>query len=66
MLEEMEEKTAGGIIKKFKAVIESDYFAELPSTAIITKGIIENALWSKSETLNAFNEIYRECKAFID
>jgi len=41
-LEGMEEKTAGGIVAKLKAVLESDFFQTLPMYATIKSGVSES------------------------
>lgn len=48
-LEEMEEKTARGIIQKLKAVTDSDYFKSLPGTAVIKSGGNNAYQWSKAQ-----------------
>ena len=56
-LSEMEEGTAGGIIAKLKAVIESNYFDGLPDQSIIKSGMVDNWLWIKKDVLHECREI---------
>jgi hypothetical protein len=64
-LDSMEEETGGGIIKKFKAVVDSDYFKKLPSSATIESGYISKYLWSKDETKEECDRIWNECKKYL-
>ena len=64
-LEEMEEKTAGGIILKIKTVVESDYFKNLPENAVIKSGINYAYQWSKTEAKAEAERIWNECKSFL-
>jgi hypothetical protein len=64
-LDSLEEKTAGGIVLKIKKVIDSEYFASLPNTAIIESGAVKDYEWKKSEAKKEADRIYSECKDFI-
>lgn len=61
-LDSMEQETAGGIIKKLKAVIESSYFESLPASKIISTGGNASFQWFKSDAKAKANEIWNECK----
>lgn len=58
-LSEMEEGTAGGIIAKLKAVIESEYFNDLPDQSIIKSGMVDNWQWVKKDVLYECKEIIK-------
>lgn len=64
-IEEMEEKTAGGIVRKVRAVVESEYFEQLPPTAVIKSGAIENYQWNKEEARKEMLRIWNECKKYL-
>lgn len=55
----MEEGTAGGIIAKLKAVIESEYFNDLPDQSIIKSGMVDNWQWVKKDVLYECKEIIK-------
>lgn len=56
----MGQKTAEGIVKKAKAVLDSDYFKQLPEAATLkTKGVGEYT-WSKSEEARLIDEVWEE------
>ena len=58
-LDILEEKTAGGIITKLKAVIESSFFENLPDSIIIKSGYNSNYQWDKkSEKKEALLLLY--------
>lgn len=61
----IEQSTAGGIVKKFKEIVDSDYFASLPNSAIIVSGAIQSYNWSKMEVKLECDRIWSECKQFI-
>lgn len=61
-LDSMEEKTAGGIVKKVKAVLDSDYFKSLPNTKVIKSGFVNDFQWKKSDAKKEMTRIWNECK----
>lgn len=65
-LDSLEEETAGGIITKLKTIVDSDYFANLPNTAIIQSGAISNFEWSKKAAKEEAYRIFNECKEFLN
>lgn len=54
---DMDEKTAGGILKKLESVVASPFFAGLPEEKIIKSGSVEDCRWVKQEELKAAREI---------
>lgn len=64
-LSQMDEKTAGGIIKKLFAVINSEYFMSLPETAIIQSGGNTSYNWHKSDAKKEALCIYNECVEYL-
>lgn len=65
-IKNMEDKTGGGILKKLKAAIESDYFKSLPSVAYIKSGANPNYLFDKSKCKIECMEVLEETKNFLD
>ena len=64
-LDDMEEKTAGGIVKKIKAVVNSPYFKGLPNSKIIVSGAVQNYVWKKAEAEAKANRIWNDCKNYL-
>lgn len=64
-IEDMEEKTAGGIIRKIKAVLDSEYFKSLPNSKTIQAGANKNFLWQKAESKIEMERIWNECKNHV-
>ena len=58
----MEEKTAGGIVKKIKAVLDSVYFKNLPYSKFIQSGGNDTYLWKKINAQAETTRIWNECK----
>lgn len=58
----MEEKTAGGIVKKVKAILDSNYFFYLPDSKVIKSGLVDDFQWEKSKAKKEMNRIWNECK----
>lgn len=61
-LDGMEEKTAGGIVKKIKAVVDSPYFKGLPNSKKIQSGAISDYTWKKAEAKAEADRIWNDCK----
>ncbi len=60
-IDDMEQDTAGGIVKKVKAVLDSEYFKSLPSSKVIQSG--GNAdYWVKTYCKAELDRIWNECK----
>jgi hypothetical protein len=64
-LDEMEQQTSLGIIKKLKAVLDSEYVKSLPSSKVIVSGGNDHYNWFKSDFKSAAAEIYSECKDYL-
>ena len=64
-LDAMEEKTAGGIVKKIKAVLDSEYFKNLPESQVIKSGGNDSYLWNKRKAAAEMTRIWNECKDSI-
>ena len=64
-LDGMEEKTAGGIVKKIKAVIDSPYFRGLPDSKTIQSGANSNFIWKKAEAEVEATRIWNDCKNYL-
>jgi len=64
-LDQMEQETAGGIVKKVKAIIDSDYFKALPTSKIIKSGGNFDYEWKKSEALKECQRFWNECSPFL-
>lgn len=64
-LDAMEEKTAGGIVKKIKAVLDSEYFKNLPYSKFIQSGGNDTYLWKKINARAEMERIWNECKDSI-
>lgn len=57
-LRSMEQKTAGGIMRKLQAIINSEYFKSLPtSDEIPTPSGTRKIKWKKSASMRDINEI---------
>lgn len=61
-LDSMEEKTAGGIVNKVWAVVNSDYFKSLPASKVIQSGATPEYYWDKQVAEAEMRQIYNECK----
>lgn len=59
---QMEQETAGGIVWKIKAVLDSAYFKQLPESKTIVSGGIAQYLWKKSDAQKEMTRIWNECK----
>ena len=62
---EMEQKTAGDIVKKLHSVVNTEWFRQLPSYATITSGAVEGYLWSKEKAVQEENRIWKDCKSYV-
>ena len=60
-IDSMEEKTAGGIVKKIHRVLNSKYWANLPNEKIIQSGSVKNFVWNKEKVQNDIMRICTEC-----
>lgn len=58
----MEDKTAGGLLKKLKAVVLSNYFALLPAEATIKVSDHQQYHWVKADALEEARQIWTQCK----
>ena len=61
-IESQEQKTAGGIFKKAKMIVNSTYFDELPECAYIQSGAIPNFYWTKKDAKEAIMSILHNAK----
>lgn len=64
-LQEMEQVTAGGVIKKLNAIVNSDYFNSLPEYATIVSGMDNNYKWVKKSVISENNRIQSECHKYL-
>ena len=61
-IENQEQKTAGGIFKKAKMIVDSAYFDELPECAYIQSGAIPNFYWTKQDAKETIMSILHNAK----
>lgn len=62
---ELEQKTAGDIVKKLHLIVKSDWFEKLPSFATIKSGANNSYFWDKSKVILEEQRIWKECKSYV-
>ena len=59
-LDNLEEKTAGGIVSKIFTIRNSGYWLNLPESKVIKSGAIRDYLWTKKECAKEIDRITSE------